>query len=315
MTGFDLIRVRSAWRRRRPDRPRTVRLTIDQATSPSRPKPRLRGSAGSGRGCASRTPRCGWPSRSSCPQINGQSVRDAGRAGGDHLRHDRGKFDGRDRRARGAPGERPATTGSTGGTTTGTSTGQTLFSNDSVAYGLVLSIPIDLSGALHANLRSAEADAPKPAADASSRPMNDARLNARSRRSWMSCAPRRTWPSSSQAVDERPGAGRAGPSPAGTGPDREDRRRPPQRPGRPEPERPRGRPEPVRARRLRPEPRARAADRHARRRGGCDDACRRRSGRRGRARPVSPGRRGPTCSPRGRRLDVARPRSGPPPST
>lgn len=69
------------------------------------------------------------------------------------------------------------TGGGTGGTSTG-GTGQTLFSNNSVAYGVFLSLPIDLSGALHRNLRSAEA-ARRGQAQTVLQSVNDARLNAR----------------------------------------------------------------------------------------------------------------------------------------
>ena len=67
--------------------------------------------------------------------------------------------------------------GGIGGTTTGT-TGQTLFSNDNVAYGLILSVPIDLSGALHANLRSTQAVQRSQQQNVFAS-INDARLNAR----------------------------------------------------------------------------------------------------------------------------------------
>ena len=71
----------------------------------------------------------------------------------------------------------------TGGTGTGTgttigSTGQTLFSNDNVAYGIVLNLPIDFSGALNANLRAAQASQRSQQQNVFAA-LNDARLNAR----------------------------------------------------------------------------------------------------------------------------------------
>lgn len=75
------------------------------------------------------------------------------------------------------------TTGGTTGTTTGT-TGGTIgttastFAPTTSTYGLVLSLPIDVSGALRANLRSAEATRRSQQQNVVAS-LNDARLNAR----------------------------------------------------------------------------------------------------------------------------------------